>query len=277
MFEPTVVVVGNVLSQPEWRRTSNAQALVTHFRVVSHSRRMDRETGQWTDGDPFRIRVNCWRRLAEGVAASVAVGDPVVVTGRLYTRDWLDTEGQHRTTYELEATSVGHDLSRGRARFYRAKAIAAAADKGLLDPAVRGQDGAGSDDSAGIGAGLPDEAIPTFEETPVRTGGGVPGGGFEPFDPRLTLDDLDGAPDFARDPGPSAEGPSSDEPGDAESGARVAGEPDPASDGDRADGDRADGDRAGGDRADGDRVPEGEQAAPRRTRSRSARRQPVAA
>ncbi|WP_435817811.1 single-stranded DNA-binding protein [Micromonospora chersina] len=66
-----------------------------------------------------RVRVNCWRKLAEGVAASVAVGDPVVVAGRLYTRDWTDDAGNHRTLYELEAVAVGHDLSRGRARFLR--------------------------------------------------------------------------------------------------------------------------------------------------------------
>ncbi|WP_435824263.1 single-stranded DNA-binding protein [Micromonospora echinofusca] len=66
-----------------------------------------------------RVRVNCWRKLAEGVAASVMVGDPVVVCGRLYTRDWTDDAGNHRSLYELEAVAVGHDLSRGRSRFQR--------------------------------------------------------------------------------------------------------------------------------------------------------------
>ncbi len=66
-----------------------------------------------------RVRVNCWRKLAEGVAASVMVGDPVIVCGRLYTRDWTDDAGNHRTLYELEAVAVGHDLSRGRGRFLR--------------------------------------------------------------------------------------------------------------------------------------------------------------
>ncbi|SCE84337.1 single-strand DNA-binding protein [Micromonospora viridifaciens] len=66
-----------------------------------------------------RVRVNCWRKLAEGVAASVMVGDPVVVAGRLYTRDWTDEAGNHRTLYELEAVAVGHDLARGRGRFLR--------------------------------------------------------------------------------------------------------------------------------------------------------------
>ncbi|NES28963.1 single-stranded DNA-binding protein [Micromonospora terminaliae] len=119
MFDTYVTIVGNVLTAPEWRRTTQSNTLVANFKVASTARRLDRESGRWVDGNSLRVRVNCWRRLAEGVAASVAVGDPVVVAGRLYTRDWTDDAGNHRTLYELEAVAVGHDLSRGRARFLR--------------------------------------------------------------------------------------------------------------------------------------------------------------
>jgi single-strand DNA-binding protein len=67
------------------------------------------------------VRVNCWRRLAEGVVASIKVGDPVVVHGRLYTREWTTEDGQRRTAYELEAVSVGHDLARGVGVFRRGR------------------------------------------------------------------------------------------------------------------------------------------------------------
>ncbi|WP_410811516.1 single-stranded DNA-binding protein [Micromonospora sp. 067-2] len=119
MFDTYVTIVGNVLTVPDWRRTSQSNTLVANFKVASTARRLDRETGRWVDGNSLRVRVNCWRKLAEGVAASVMVGDPVVVCGRLYTRDWTDDAGNHRTLYELEAVAVGHDLSRGRARFLR--------------------------------------------------------------------------------------------------------------------------------------------------------------
>jgi single-strand DNA-binding protein len=119
MFDTYVTIVGNVLTAPEWRRTTQSNTLVANFKVASTARRLDRESGRWVDGNSLRVRVNCWRKLAEGVAASVAVGDPVVVAGRLYTRDWTDDAGNHRTLYELEAVAVGHDLSRGRARFLR--------------------------------------------------------------------------------------------------------------------------------------------------------------
>ncbi len=119
MFDTHVTIVGNVLTAPEWRRTTQSNTLVANFKVASTARRLDRDSGRWVDGNSLRVRVNCWRKLAEGVAASVALGDPVVVCGRLYTRDWTDDAGNHRTLYELEAVAVGHDLSRGRGRFLR--------------------------------------------------------------------------------------------------------------------------------------------------------------
>ncbi|MEV4630104.1 single-stranded DNA-binding protein [Micromonospora sp. NPDC049523] len=119
MFDTYVTIVGNVLTAPEWRRTTQSGTLVTNFKVASTARRLDRESGRWVDGNSLRVRVNCWRKLAEGVASSVMTGDPVIVVGRMYTRDWVDDAGNHRTMYEMEAVAVGHDLSRGRGRFAR--------------------------------------------------------------------------------------------------------------------------------------------------------------
>ncbi|MBB5872146.1 single-strand DNA-binding protein [Allocatelliglobosispora scoriae] len=119
MNETNITLIGNVLTSPEWRLTSTSRQKVTSFKVASTARRLDRESGKWVDGNSLRVRVNCWRNLADGVAQSIMLGDPVIVFGRLYTRDWVDSEGTHRTLYELEALSVGHDYSRGRAKFAR--------------------------------------------------------------------------------------------------------------------------------------------------------------
>ena len=121
MLDTYVTIVGNVLHTPEWRRTNNTGTVVVSFKVASTARRLNRETGQWVDGNSLRVRVTCWRRLAEGVGASVKAGDPVVVVGRLYTREWEDETGARRLAYEVEAVAVGHDLSKGRAQFARVK------------------------------------------------------------------------------------------------------------------------------------------------------------
>jgi single-strand DNA-binding protein len=165
MFDTYVTVVGNVLTAPEWRRTESTKALVTHFKVASTSRKLDRETGRWIDGNHLRVRVTCWRRLAENVAACVMTGDPVVVLGRLYTRDWVDPDGQHRVQYELEAVSVGHDLTRGQGTFKRIKAGGPATgevEDGRAEDHVRGE--------------ATEPVIPG--ETPHGFGD-LPGGGFD--------------------------------------------------------------------------------------------------
>lgn len=121
MYDTHVTIVGNVLHEPQWRRTTNTGVLVTTFKIASTSRRLNKDTGQWVDGNSLRVRVNCWRSLASNVKNSVTRGDPLIVTGRLFTRDWEDENGIKRTLYELDAAAVGHDLSRGRAVFERVK------------------------------------------------------------------------------------------------------------------------------------------------------------
>lgn len=122
MFETQVTLIGNVLTVPQLRRLTSSGQVAASFRVASTSRRFDRDAQQWVDGQSLRLRVTCWRRLAESVVTSVETGDPVIVVGRLYTRDWTDDQGNHRVLYEMDATSIGHDLSRGTAKFKRTPA-----------------------------------------------------------------------------------------------------------------------------------------------------------
>src|SRR5699024_6302170 len=91
---------------------------VLNLRIASTSRRRDRDTGEWIDDAKLFITATCWRRLAENVATSMHKGDPVIVSGRIFTREFSVNEVK-RINYELEASAVGHDLSRGVARFQR--------------------------------------------------------------------------------------------------------------------------------------------------------------
>jgi single-strand DNA-binding protein len=171
VFETNLVIVGNVLTAPEWRRTAGG-TLVTHFRVASTARRLDRETGRWVDGDSLRVRVTCWRRLAEGVGASIALGDPVVVVGRLFTRDWTDADGNARTSYEMEAMAVGHDLARGKAKFFRNRPTSVDANAGdtEADGFVRGEAAEPVPDDevpAAYGDGVPETDEPTLADLPT--------------------------------------------------------------------------------------------------------------
>ncbi|GIF18897.1 single-strand DNA-binding protein [Actinoplanes tereljensis] len=159
MFDTNLVIVGNVLTAPEWRRIASTGSLVANFRVASTSRRFDRDNNRWIDGNSLRVRVSAWRRLAEGVAASLAVGDPVVIYGRLFTRDWTDEDNNPRVSYEMEAMSIGHDLARGRGKFFRHKAAQVVAVEDA--------------ESEAMVTGELSEPVPA-EEIPIGFGDGLP-------------------------------------------------------------------------------------------------------
>ena len=115
MNETLVTVVGRVVNDPALRVTSGG-ARVASFRVASTERRYDRATGGWRDGDTVFWQVSCWRRAADNVVDSLVKGQPVVVHGRLRERSY-EVDGQRRTSLEIDASTVGHDLSRGVAQF----------------------------------------------------------------------------------------------------------------------------------------------------------------
>ncbi|MBB3664280.1 MULTISPECIES: single-stranded DNA-binding protein [Prauserella salsuginis group] len=106
--ETTVTVVGNISSEVFMKDTHSGS--VAGFWLRSNERRYDKESGEWCNGRSLAVRVSCWRRLAENVRDSLSKGDPVVVSGRLYTTEFV-TDGQSRTVTELEAQAVGPNLS----------------------------------------------------------------------------------------------------------------------------------------------------------------------
>lgn len=117
MNDTVLTIVGNVVDTPSLRKTKSGHN-VANFRVASTPRRFNRETNMWVDGDTLFVSVTCWRALGENVAQSLVKGQPVVITGRYYQREYEQNEVL-KTTYELEATAVGHDLTRGVATFQK--------------------------------------------------------------------------------------------------------------------------------------------------------------
>ncbi|MGH3771063.1 MAG: single-stranded DNA-binding protein [Pseudonocardiaceae bacterium] len=111
MRETPVTVVGTLVSDMRPRRVGPDGALVLNFRVACNERRFDTASESWVDGESLYLSVSCWRRLAEN-AASLVKGDPVIVRGKLRTREWTTERGERRSVIELEANAVGPDLAR---------------------------------------------------------------------------------------------------------------------------------------------------------------------
>ena len=117
MNETMVCVVGNVATQPVYRELSTGAS--ARFRLAVTSRYWDREKNEWTDGHTNFFTVWARRALATNVGASVSVGDPVIVQGRLKVRS-EQRDGQSWTSADVDAAAIGHDLSRGTSAFRRA-------------------------------------------------------------------------------------------------------------------------------------------------------------
>jgi single-strand DNA-binding protein len=117
MNEAFVTFQGWVGNEIVHRETN--QGNVVNFRVGS-TPRIRKRNGDWVDGPTSWFSVTCWRALADHVRDSVRKGEPVIVHGRLRTDVWEREDGQSSVTYVVEASYVGHDLTRGTAVFVRA-------------------------------------------------------------------------------------------------------------------------------------------------------------
>ncbi len=107
MFDTSLTVIGRLVNAPVLRRVGDDQ--VAKFRLASNSRRRTPD-GTWEQGNSLFLTVNCWGNLGTGVAASLAKGDAVVVTGFVYTSEYDDRDGNRRSSLEMRAHAVGPDL-----------------------------------------------------------------------------------------------------------------------------------------------------------------------
>ncbi|WP_435833250.1 single-stranded DNA-binding protein [Streptomyces chengbuensis] len=116
MSDVMVTLVGNVATAVEYRESATGGR--ARFRFAVPSRRWDRQRDAWTDGPTSFYTVWAWRALGANLAASVGVGEPLVVHGRLRVRE-EEWEGKLRTSVDVDAMAAGHDLTRGTSAFRR--------------------------------------------------------------------------------------------------------------------------------------------------------------
>ncbi|MFE4971574.1 single-stranded DNA-binding protein [Kitasatospora sp. NPDC056651] len=115
MSETHVTVTGNVATEVSYGETSGGVPMAS-FRIGCTERRYDRQRECWVDGETQWMTVTAWRALAVNLIGSLAKGDPVLVSGRLRVREWVEGEAK-RGRVEIDARSVGHDLTRGTTAF----------------------------------------------------------------------------------------------------------------------------------------------------------------
>jgi single-strand DNA-binding protein len=107
--ETTITVIGNLTDDPVFKMLSSGQAVVK-FTIASTPRTLDRQSGEWKDGDPLFLNCTAWRDLAEHVAESLTKGTRVILSGRLRLSRWENEAGEKRSAYGLEVDEVGPSL-----------------------------------------------------------------------------------------------------------------------------------------------------------------------
>jgi single-strand DNA-binding protein len=107
--ETSITVIGNLTDDPELRFTPSGAA-VASFRIASTPRTLDRQSGEWKDGDPLFLACQLWRQPAENAAETLKRGMRVIAQGRLTQRSYETKEGEKRTVYELQVDEVGPSL-----------------------------------------------------------------------------------------------------------------------------------------------------------------------
>ena len=154
-----ITVIGNLTADPELRFTQSGAA-VANFTVASTPRTLDRQSGEWKDGEALFLRCNIWRQAAENVAESLTRGARVIVSGRLKQRSFETREGEKRTVVELEVDEVGPSL-----RYATAKVNKVARGSG-------GGGGGGFGGGGGGGGGSAPADDPWGSAPPAGSGGG---------------------------------------------------------------------------------------------------------
>jgi single-strand DNA-binding protein len=164
--DTVITVIGNLTSDPELRFTPSGAA-VANFTVASTPRTLDKQSGEWKDGEALFLRCNIWRQAAENVAESLTRGARVVVQGRLKQRSFETKEGEKRTVVELEVDEIGPSLRYATAKVNKvSRGGGGGGDFG---------GGGGGNRGGGGGGGMP--ADDPWGSAPAASSGGG-GGGF---------------------------------------------------------------------------------------------------
>jgi len=113
----TITIQGLVATTPRHLITQDGLA-ITSFRLASSRSVFNRASGRWEPRDTNWFTITAFRQLATNASTSISKGDRIIVSGTLRIRDW-DNGERSGTSVEVEAETIGHDLTYGTSNFTR--------------------------------------------------------------------------------------------------------------------------------------------------------------
>ena len=95
------VIMGRLVNDPELRMTGSNTA-VASFRIACDRDFKSKDGNKETDF----VDIVCWRNTAEYACKYFSKGRMVVAAGRLQMRNWVDKDGNKRTSAEIVADNI---------------------------------------------------------------------------------------------------------------------------------------------------------------------------
>jgi single-strand DNA-binding protein len=99
----TVMIVGNLTSEPSFRKTTNGTPVANFY--IASNRRFKDNTGQWRENVCY-VGVVAWYKLAESCAENLHKGSAVLVDGELQSRIWKNEDGTTKNVVEIKARRI---------------------------------------------------------------------------------------------------------------------------------------------------------------------------
>lgn len=136
MALPSITVTARLVDTPEIRFSQSGTA-IAKLRLVSNSRRLNKDTNTWEDGDTWWGRGTAFARTAEAIAeANLQKGDLVTVRGDMKTDQWEDKDtGAKRSADEVIVREIGRALTPPRQQQSGGFGSAPSAPQGGYSPA----------------------------------------------------------------------------------------------------------------------------------------------
>jgi single-strand DNA-binding protein len=106
---PSVTIDGRLVADPELRFTAGGKA-VCSMRVAASDSKKD-DAGNWQTTEQVFIGVSLWEAEAEAAAEAFQKGDQVLVTGRIYEREYETRDGGKGKSLELKFPTVAKKVS----------------------------------------------------------------------------------------------------------------------------------------------------------------------
>lgn len=101
----TLIIAGNLTRDPELKQFPSGKT-VCHFSIAHNSRRFDKQSQQWKDGDPLYVECDAWGRLASAIAGNYHKGARLILTGGLEPNEWTGSDGVKHKSMRLLVTAA---------------------------------------------------------------------------------------------------------------------------------------------------------------------------